>query len=253
MNQKTLTRVYVIRGLDRVLYASPPQWSQGTFGQESEDEGRLTLTDDRIASGSDLAAAVRTMDEQAERFRLAISRKTECPLAMKLEKSVEPSFGPPGAISGRSSIRIGAYGRLIALPEDPPPEMPQLSKAAARWVLTLAETKLFRGHPDESLKRLQLLIEEFKDRFGEALDAEQRELLKEVALVRHFVSHPLCTKPRVCSFIALHLPDAVKNAPDGGVQFDRTNFTHMNFVASWEMKARELVAVLLEAAIKTLP
>ena len=38
-----LKRTYLLRGLDRVLYSTQPQWHEGTFFQNKDEEGHLVL------------------------------------------------------------------------------------------------------------------------------------------------------------------------------------------------------------------
>lgn len=254
MDTKTLRRTYRIRGLDRVLYTRPPQWPEGTFEQTQEDEGRLILHNNAIAAAAEVAPAMALMDLQAERFRLAVSRRTGCPLAMRLERSEEPDFGSSDVVRLASTAAFGDRVEVTVQPSDPPEQMEQLSEAAARWVATLAETRAFSDFPDEVIKRLQLLIEELIDDYGALLDARQRTQAQEVGLVRNFVSHPFCDKPKVCDFIRANLPSAViATQPKLKVRFDRTRIEHLNFVGRWEPIARELVHILLNAAIRSLP
>lgn len=254
MNSNRLRRTYLLRGLDQILYSSQPAWQEGTFEQavDVEDEGRLVLLKDGISSASDLNAAIRQMDQQAERFRLAVSWRTVSPLTLKLEGSEEPCFDPLGVASATSTLMMGDKAQGAVLPRDPPVEMEQLPEAASRWVMTLAETKTFRGHPDECLKRLHLLIEELSKTHGACLSEKQRELLPEIWWMRHFVSHADCWDPKLCEFIARHLPSAVISEDPLVVRFDRTQVEHTNFVARYATKAREVQIPLLKAAIETL-
>lgn len=43
MPRGQLQRTYLLRGLDRVLYSTQPQWHEGTFFQNQEEEGHLVL------------------------------------------------------------------------------------------------------------------------------------------------------------------------------------------------------------------
>lgn len=248
-----LRRTYILRGLDRILYASEPQWKDGTFKQDVEHEGRLVLCQENISTAIDLRDAILESDRMAERFRLATSRRTECPLTMALEKSEQPSFDPPSLMRGHSSMRIGAHARGTAFPPEPPTQLEQLSEAASRWVLTLAEAKRFLGYPEETFKRLYLLIEELQVLYTDELDQEQRHDLEEIKWIRDFVSHPVCENQELCAFISQYLPDAViRTDPKLAIQFDRTKVDHRNFVGRYETKARAIVYPLLDAAIRAL-
>lgn len=252
MSQSCLQRAYLLHGLDRILYSSAPDWAEGTFEQTEDGQGHLVLRATGLDSASQLQDAIRLMDEQAERFRLAISRRTGCPLTLRLTKSEEPSFDPPGIISGRSSIRLTASARITVVSQEPPAEMEQLAEAAARWVQTLAETKAFAAHPDEILKRIYLLIEELLDIHGACLTDKERRQVQEVRWVRDFVSHPSCNRPGVCAFIAPLLPSAVIATDPIVVQFDRTQLEHGNFVGRYDPIARVIAHHLLSAAIAEL-
>lgn len=254
MTVNRLRRSYLLRGLDRILYSKAPDWDEGTFEQSVEDEGLLVLVKEGISSVSELRSAIGVMDSQAERFRLAISRRIGCPLTLKLERSDEPSFDPPGVASARSSIRFGAYAKGTVLPCDPPDQMEQLSELAGRWVQTLAETRNFSGYPDESLKRLYLLIEELSADHAACLTDEQSGYLEEIGWMRDFVSHPVCDRnQRMCVFISAALPSAViRTEPKLAVRFDRTQVEHRNFIARYESRARDIVNPMLSAAIEAL-
>jgi hypothetical protein len=252
MSANRLQRTYILRGLDRILYRSEPRWAEGTFVQSTEEEGRLVLLREDINSVSKCREAVRIMDQQAERFRLAIARRIGCPLMLKLEKSEEPNFDPLDLLSVTSAFVVSDHAEATVLPADAPNEIEQLPEAAARWVQTLTETRSFSGHPDESLKRLYLLIEELYSAYYSCLTDDQRSQLPEMKWVRDFVSHPVCRNPELCAFIEHVLPSAVISTDPLAVQFDRTLDTHRNFVARVETKARDLVQRLLTAAIEGL-
>ena len=101
MSTSRLQRTYLLRGLDRMLYSTPPQWQEGTFLQAQVDVGRLVLHIDDIYSVAALDEAIQITDRIAERFRLAISMRVGCPLTLALEKSEEPEFNP---WTGQSSV-----------------------------------------------------------------------------------------------------------------------------------------------------
>lgn len=106
MPRGRLQRTYLLRGLDRVLYSTQPQWHEGTFFQNQEEEGHLVLHVNGVSSASALDVAINAADETAERFRLAISKRIGCPLTLALEKSDEPSFDTPGLISAHDNVVI---------------------------------------------------------------------------------------------------------------------------------------------------
>lgn len=247
-----LQRTYLLRGLDRMLYHVAPCWREGTFVQEREDSGSLVLRADGILSAAALVDAIQAADQIAERFRLAISKRIGCPLTLTLEKSEEPSFGPPGILRAHARIRVSASAKGTVLPRDPPEKIEQIPEAAARWILTLTEAKSFGAHPDEVLKRLYLLIEELQDEYAPHLNEEQRSALSEVKCLRDFVSHSTCKSQSLCAFVAAHLPSAVVSTDPMRVRFDRTNIEHRNFVGRYDPKARDIVGTLLDAAIAAL-
>jgi hypothetical protein len=253
LTSRRLERTYLLRGLDRVLYNAAPCWREGTFVQEQEDSGSLVLHVDGIPSTSALNDAIQTLDQKAERFRLAISKRTECPLTLTLEKSEEPNFDPPGILRARDRIRIFDSAKCTVLPRDPPTEIEQVPEGSARWILTLTEARNFSAHPDEVLKRIYLLIEELQDEYAHHLSEEQRAAQSEVKWVRDFVSHSTCTSQSVCALVAAHLPSAVVCTQPLKVRFDRTDIEHKNFVGKYDSMARSIARTLLNAAIAALP
>jgi hypothetical protein len=244
-----LQRTYLLRGLDRVLYSTPPQWHEGTFLQTQEEHGHLVLHVDGIFSAAALDVAIKTVDETAERFRLAISKRIGCPLTLALENSDDPSFDTPGIISAIDKVVIGDRIECAVLPRDPPQDIEQIPEAAARWILTLTEARRFGAYPDEVIKRLYLLIEELLDEHAHHLGEDQRAKLQELKWVRDFVSHPTCRNEGLCAFVAQHLPGSVVSTNPTRVRFDRTNVDHRNFVGRYDPIARGIVGALLDSAI----
>ena len=243
-----MLRTYLVCGLDRKLYRAPPQWPEGTFQQDSDDEGRLILRVTDLRSTAERDEARGRCDCIAERFRLAIARRIERPLTIFLLDSSEPSFETDlTQVKASFSVRVSAEAEI--LPRDPPHKIEQLPEAGARWVLTLTEASNFGVYPDEVLKRLYLLIEELKEQYADALTPEQRGVVNDVRRLRDFVSHPVCTHSLVVEFVGKHLPDAV----DGSVvRFDRTKVEHRNFVGRYDPVARGIANTLLDAAINAL-
>ena len=143
MPSNFLRRTYVIRGLDRFLYSHAPTWQEGTFLQEEVDVGRLVLRKEGIISAGALKREVRLMDLRAKQFRLAVSKRTICPLSMKLERSEEPIFEEVGAANLQSAAKFSDELHVEIAPRDPPEGMEQLPQAAERWIATLAETASF--------------------------------------------------------------------------------------------------------------
>lgn len=251
MPSNFLRRTYVIRGLDRILYSRHPAWSEGTFLQDEEDVGRLVLLKEGIPSPGALRQEIALMDSRAKRFCLAVSKRAVRPLTMKLERSEEPNFERDGLVSLRSAAQFSEELHAPAAPREPPAEMEQISEVAERWIATLAETANFGDYPDEVLKRLYLLIEEFKDGYTPSMP-EEAQLLEESKLLRNFVSHPICKDDKVVAFVGAHLPQAAISANPPQVRFDRTDIDHRNFVGRFEPKIRKMALNMLNAEIEKL-
>lgn len=253
MSKGVLRRVYAIGGLDRRLYSTPPAWQVGTFEQDSESEGLLTLRFTGIESEEALTRARADSDVIAEQYRLAIAKRTGCPLRMTLKHSSEPILDKPGKVRLSTTFAITVTAAGAILPRAPPSEIEQLPKDTARWIQTLTEAHHFQSYPDEVLKRFYLLIEELEEEFGSCLDATQREEVRELKWLRHFVSHPRCDGREVYAFIEAQLPSAVVSEEPPRVRFDRTSVEHRNLIGRYEPIARALAGRLLDAAIEKLP
>lgn len=127
-----LLRTYLLRGLDRKLYRTPPVWPEGTFIQDDEETGQLILYVDGIASSETLTSAIAATDQMAVRFRLAVARRTGCPLLLRLVKSQEPNFDPPGHASGHDSVKLSDRVTCDVIPRDPPTAIEQPSRSFLR-------------------------------------------------------------------------------------------------------------------------
>jgi hypothetical protein len=252
MSERRLTRIYLIRGLDRLLYCTQPLWPEGTFDQAKVEEGRLILHAEGIQSPTELADATTLLDLAAERFRLAISMRTGCPLTLRVEASTQPTFDPPGVASVTDSVNAHDDANGSAQPRIPPVEIEQIHVGATGWILTLTEARNFGDYPDEILKRLYLLIEELIEGYAHHLTQAERDAVQELKWIRHFVSHSECDNPALCRYIAASLPSAVIAMSPTKVRFDRTNIDHRNFVGRQEPIARGIASKLLDAAIADL-
>jgi hypothetical protein len=249
MTTRLLLRVYRIRGLDRVLYATAPTWPEGTFRNLDESEGELTLVKDGVGTPDALDQAKTLLDAQAERFRLAIALRIGCPLEMELLRSEDPDVYPPGVLHAVARVRVTGHASATVLPGAPPPALPQLPQSAARWVRTYTETRKFGGFPDEVLKRFYLIIEELWPVYGAHATTVQKQDEREILWLRHFVSHAQCRGSEVCTFIGRLLPSAIVATSPMTVRFDRTSVEHRNFIGRFEPKARDLARWLMDTAI----
>lgn len=250
--QGKLIQTYRLIGLDRVLYLSPPAWPEGTFIQTRESEGDLRLAKAPIASKVALEEARAELGGIAARFRLAIERRTGCPLTMKLVDSEEPDFNPPGVVSGSSTVHVTATADMTTNPLAPPAAIEQLHEGAERWVRTLAEAHKLQRFADEQIKRYYLVIEELKDEFATTLLPEEVDLLDELRWLRNFVSHARCNGAEVCAFISQRLPSAIVATSPPAVRFDRTDIAQTNLVGNYVPKANRIASRLLAQAVAAL-
>jgi hypothetical protein len=254
MTTNRLSREYRVRGLDRFLYRHPPEWLEGTFVQSNEFEGLLTLQTDGLQSPVETETALSRLDRIAEQFRLAVSKRIGCLLTMSIKRTVVPEFSAVGVDAIHDTFHIRESVVDTVAPIDPPVQIEQLPEGARRWIHTLTEARTMSAHPDEVLKRLYLVIEELKDVYPAVLDATDLLAIEELALLRDFVSHPLCDRKKVPPFIASRTPSAlVSPAPALCVRYDRTDVEHRNFVGRFDPRARAVVNKLLAAAIASLP
>ncbi len=240
-----------LTGLDRDLYSSVPQWPEGSYRGLSDTEGELTLLATGITRPESLALAQAELNERAQKFRLALSYRTGCPLLLKLHRADIPDVDPTGVMRAHSTVGFSVSVQLTVLPGAPPDHLPQLPLDSARWVYTLTETHRLGDFPDEVLKRLYLLIEELWPRFSDQASVDQRLIEHEAKLLRDFVSHPRCDGKRVVDFIKTNLPSALV-VGESAVQFDRTNIDHVNFIGRFEPRARDLTKWLVDRAILAL-
>lgn len=249
MDNRHIERTYIVGGLDQVLYSEPPAWPEGSFEQSEEDWGRLRLRSPPLHNRAEVGPALEVLDSIAERFRIALSMRTGCPLTMRVDSTSTPIFpdDPGGIVLDGLTVTATASARVA--PRPPPATIEQLPEAAARWVQTLAETRAFSTHPDECMKRYYLLIEELKPDYGELLTDAERTAAEQVKWVRDFVSHEACGNRALCDFVLGQLPDSRIPGDTLQVRFDRTLVEHRNFVGRFDPVARQLVSTLLMAAI----
>jgi hypothetical protein len=194
------------------------------------------------------------MDLLAERFRLAIAHRTGCPLVMSIAGTRIPTFDVAGVVSITDTLVLSDSVETSVNPKAPPSDIEQIHAGAARWIQTLTEARRMSAYPDEVLKRLYLVIEELKDVHASALSPADIAALEELALVRDFVSHPVCDRKKVPPFIQSRLPSAVVSVgPPLVVRYDRTDVEHRNFVGRYDPIARRLAHQLLQRAIAALP
>jgi len=248
-----LTHIYRLSGLDRVLYASVPQWPEGSFANLSDTEGELTLIATGITTPESLVLAQADLDERAEKFRLAISYRIGCPLILKLHHADIPDVLPTGVMQAHATTDFSASATLTVLPSAPPEQLPQLPIDGARWIYTLAAIKRFEKFQEEVLKRLYLIIEELWPRFSEQATSEQRRIKQETKWLRDFVSHSECEHPGLVTFIATHVSSAVLQLNGKQVvRFDPTQIEHRNFIGRFEPDARQLTRCLVDQALAAL-
>jgi len=253
MTSHQVSREYRIRGMDRILYQYPPEWAEGTFHQFDEFEGLLRLHSEAVGSRVEAQAALSQLDRIAERFRLAVSKRIGCSLTSVVTHTVEPHFGPAGVEVLEDSVHASDSAVSAVLPREPPLHIEQIPEGSARWIHTLTEARTMSAHPDEVLKRLFLIIEELRDLHSAVLTEADVAMIDELALVRDFVSHPICDRKKVPPFIAARLPSAVVSPePTLSVRYDRTDVEHRNFVGRFDQPARLVVNKLLESAIQSL-
>jgi hypothetical protein len=243
---ETLIAEYTIEGLDRCLYSDKATWGGAEFEQDADLSGRLILRKE-VTSNADAESATAELDEAANQLALALSWRIRRTVTARRIRLQRPSFDGNGEASAHSSLVAtdqveGSYGP----PKPPPDVMPQIPAEGERLIKTVCEASAFGAFVEEQLRRHQLIIEELADEFESDLPG-QSALLDEIKLVRDFVSHPVCDRPKVVTFIRDHLPSAL--LPCGTkVSFHRDD-EHRAFVARYEVKARVLAAKLISLTL----
>lgn len=248
-----LRRAYCVQGLDRIVYEGPASWPQGSFRQTDAESAELTLEREGIATRPELETAKLALDEDAERFRLALAFSTGTPLTLRLVRSDEPDVDPPGVLSAHAIFSATATAEGIMRPRPIPSAMPRLPVAAARWIHTLTEVPRLRGFPDEAVKRCYLIVEELWGDFEPRATSRQQQDARELKFVRDFVSHNECKNPALCEFVGGRVPSAVIATSPPRVRFDRTNIEHVNLAGAYEPIGCSLARALIDDALTRLP
>ena len=101
----------------------------------------LRVHADGLRRPDEVASALAQLDLVAERFRLAISRRTGCPLAMSTVRTGVPQFDDGAVVALSESLVVSDSVESTVAPRAAPAQIEQLHPWAARWVHTLTEAR----------------------------------------------------------------------------------------------------------------
>lgn len=242
-----------IEGFDSVLYESTAIWGGFRLSVITNGKAQFEVSIDNIDSVEQIPSATRHAQGQIERFILS----AEWALGSELKYIIHNIDTSEIAASEdlpslNEQLKLGDYVAVEISPKPIPASLPQIPLEAERWIQIWLESKKLNGYVEEQLRRHYLIIEELWQDGHQVFDSSQRADKKSIKLIRHFVSHESCSNPEVVALIENDLPSAVV-MPNGikHVRFNRT-IEHRNYIARFEVKARDMARVLVNNKISQL-
>jgi hypothetical protein len=244
----TLVINYELSGFDRILYNSPAQWENCTFKMNEKLIASVRIWEEGIESYDELRDSAAKIEWRLKSLILALEWKYGRELKYRIREIIEPPLENEN-IAVRDITCIEDEVNVDISPQTPPLNMPQAPLQCERWIKTLIEANRLSDFVEEQLKRQYLIIEELWDDFASEYNAEEHKNVKSVKIIRHFVSHESCNDRTIVNFIEPLLPSAIiNNGIKKKVRFLR-NIEHRNFVAQFEIIAREIARSLIQKKI----
>ena len=242
MNRITVT--YQFTGFD-ILYNEKPSWDNCDFEMCENGDAILKIWKD--FDKGDIDNIYYELANRVESFGLALKYQCYRNLEWKKIKCEENILQDDGII--KETILLSDEVIAETSLKTPPIEMPSVPISCKRWILTYSEAFILDKFVDEQLKRHYLIIEElWKNHLH---SKEENEIKNNICSIRNFVSHPNCDDDKIKKLVSKELPSAIieKNNKTRAC-FERDSTEHQNYVARYEVKAREIAKKLIDEKIR---
>ncbi len=252
---KKLEITYEITGFDRVLYDKSPSWKNCIFKMDEKNRANLCIWEENINDQNHLELAEKILKEKVRAFVLAMEFQFMLPLTCRMISIEKPTIAIGNTVYCYDTVILSSETEAICHPSDPPSEIPRLPIECEKWVITLAETHIFGNFVEEQLKREYLIIEELWDEFKNEFSVPDQRMADNLKFIRNFVSHAVCGKQKTAEFICndSNCPaTAISISQQTGkpvVKFLRNDINHRNYIALYEVKARDIARRLVEKKI----
>jgi hypothetical protein len=246
-----LRYIVEIDGFDRILYEESAHWEKCLLAMEDISKAHVEIWESGVDTPQELEFATVRIKEKLHRLVLALEWTYGRELQIKVIKVSAPSFGDdanPTVLA--ESIEFRDQPSTQVKPRKVPPVMPEVPLEAERLVVMWKEVNKLGDYVEEQLRRHYLIIEELWDEFQNSFDANDHAHMKQVKLIRDFVSHAVCDNKAVIALVEPNLPSAVVTVKgEKRVTFLRT-VEHRNYVAQFEVVSRKLARSLVDMKMR---
>jgi hypothetical protein len=245
---RRLALEYEIKNMSTLYEEKTASWQNAEFTFNKDFTAHLKLWEDGIEP-EQISETWKKLQERAESFRVALKylgnrhidfkQKYDWPTYYFDDREFTPRTEEEIAIitdylRGRRESFPMFYGVMprptltascSSLPAPLPQSMPLILPDLHRMAETIVAAEELVKYPDLVLKLAFLILEEFKGKHALNLDEQKMNY------ARDFVSHPICDKFELVTFVCNELPSAKLNVKQ--VRFDRNKKDHMAFVSKY--------------------
>ncbi len=253
---------YEIKNMSTLYEEALAPWHNAEFTSNMDFTASLRLWEDGIEP-EQMSETLRRLKERAESFRVALRylgnsavefKKAGWPTYYFDDRKFTPQTEQDMVIItdylrerredcnlSYSELLPSTHGTMTSYPAALPRSMPFIP-SDLHW---MAEILVVAGDlsksPDLVVKLAFLILEGLKGKNN----FDKDEL--KIKYTRDFVSHPVCNKAEVVTFIEAELPSARVGS---GVQFRRNDYDHISFVAKYAYPALQRAKELFNEKVR---